>query len=53
MTNQLQRIRCNNCMTIWNNEDELPVITIIRKGKEDEIVKGCSCCGTDSCIMDI
>jgi hypothetical protein len=47
------KVRCNNCMRVWHDEDDLPQIVLIREGKEDEIIKGCPDCGTDACLMDL
>jgi hypothetical protein len=41
-------IRCNNCMKVFKNEDELTVLE-----EDGEFYKGCGDCRTDAYLMDM
>ena len=43
------KIRCNNCMTFWNEED----LELFFNEKCNEHVKGCPTCKTDGFLIDL
>lgn len=44
------KIRCNNCMEVYDGEESL---VMVRDEFDNEIVKGCGDCETDSYLMNI
>lgn len=48
------KIRCNNCMRIWNSEEDLPYIYGSTKTHpEPDEFKGCPDCQSDEYLMDL
>lgn len=46
----MSKIRCNNCMRIFNSEEELE---LLKDNEANEFYKGCPTCKTDSYLMDL
>lgn len=47
------KIRCNNCMEIFDEEGDLATLVEHHEGQDDEFFRGCADCNTDEYLMEI
>ena len=48
-TDNSPKVRCNNCMQLWIDDDDVPLIRESNGG----MYHGCPTCNTDGFLMDL